>query len=92
MFRSVSLINDIDIQVAMATAAKAKLLLRELKTVKADLAFSKARCAQLEEENKMLRDRQGTDKGQNVTRADDDLVIILSFLFSACYTYLFIIP
>ena len=76
----------------MATAAKAKLLLRELKTVKADLAFSKARCAQLEEENKMLRDRQGTDKGQNVTRADDDLVIILSFLFSACYTYLFIIP
>jgi len=92
LFRSVSLINDIDIQVAMATAAKAKLLLRELKTVKADLAFSKARCAQLEEENKMLRDRQGTDKGQNVTRADDDLVIILSFLFSACYTYLFIIP
>ncbi|KAG5041858.1 hypothetical protein JHK87_005773 [Glycine soja] len=60
--------------VAMATAAKAKLLLRELKTVKADLAFSKARCAQLEEENKMLRDRQGTDKGQNVTRADDDLI------------------
>ena len=58
----------------MATAAKAKLLLRELKTVKADLAFSKARSAQLEEENKMLRDREGTDKGQNVTRADDDLV------------------
>ncbi|XLS91248.1 hypothetical protein HN51_067256 [Arachis hypogaea] len=29
--------------VAMATAAKAKLLLRELKTVKADLAFAKAR-------------------------------------------------
>ncbi|KAG5248391.1 heat-inducible transcription repressor [Salix suchowensis] len=38
--------------VAMATAAKAKLLLRELKTVKADLAFSKQRCSQLEEENK----------------------------------------
>ncbi|KAK7386095.1 hypothetical protein VNO78_26041 [Psophocarpus tetragonolobus] len=60
--------------VAMATAAKAKLLLRELKTVKADLAFSKARCAQLEEENKILRDREGSEKGQNVTRADDDLI------------------
>ncbi|MED6219580.1 hypothetical protein PIB30_037000 [Stylosanthes scabra] len=58
--------------VAMATAAKAKLLLRELKTVKADLAFSKARCAQLEEENKLLRDREGREKGQN--RADDDLI------------------
>ncbi|KAI4355957.1 hypothetical protein L6164_000013 [Bauhinia variegata] len=55
--------------VAMATAAKAKLLLRELKTVKADLAFAKARCAQLEEENKLLRDRE---KGN--TRADDDLI------------------
>ncbi|KAL2319451.1 hypothetical protein Fmac_028420 [Flemingia macrophylla] len=61
--------------VAMATAAKAKLLLRELKTVKADMAFSKARCAQLEEENKLLRDREGSDiKGQNVNRADDDLI------------------
>ncbi|TKY69015.1 hypothetical protein E2542_SST05279 [Spatholobus suberectus] len=60
--------------VAMATAAKAKLLLRELKTVKADLAFSRARCAQLEEENKLLRDREGSEKGQNVNRADDDLI------------------
>lgn len=58
--------------VAMATAAKAKLLLRELKTVKADLAFAKARCAQLEEENKLLRDREGREKGHN--RADDDLI------------------
>ncbi|KAK6163888.1 hypothetical protein DH2020_000752 [Rehmannia glutinosa] len=41
--------------VAMAMAAKAKLLLRELKTVKADLAFAKERCAQLEEENRFLR-------------------------------------
>ncbi|KAE9611250.1 hypothetical protein Lalb_Chr07g0195821 [Lupinus albus] len=56
----------------MATAAKAKLLLRELKTVKADLAFAKARSAQLEEENKLLRDCEGRDKGQN--RADDDLI------------------
>ncbi|KAK7287019.1 hypothetical protein RJT34_22429 [Clitoria ternatea] len=58
--------------VAMATAAKAKLLLRELKTVKADLAFSKARCAQLEEENKLLR-AEGREKGGQ-TRADDDLI------------------
>jgi hypothetical protein len=32
-------------------SAKAMLLLRELKTVKADLAFAKERCAQLEDEN-----------------------------------------
>ncbi|XLU54635.1 hypothetical protein S245_049283, partial [Arachis hypogaea] len=62
-------------EVAMATAAKAKLLLRELKTVKADLAFAKARCSQLEEENKMLRDRgTTTTKGQN--REDDDMILI----------------
>ena len=36
-------------------AAKAKLLLRELKSVKADLAFAKHRCAQLEDENKYYR-------------------------------------
>ncbi|XWS09537.1 hypothetical protein CRYUN_Cryun40dG0093200 [Craigia yunnanensis] len=56
--------------VAMATAAKAKLLLRELKTVKADLAFAKERCAQLEEENKLLRESR--EKGSNP--ADDDLI------------------
>lgn len=56
--------------VAMATAAKAKLLLRELKTVKADLAFAKERCTQLEEENKLLRESR--EKGQNP--ADDDLI------------------
>lgn len=56
--------------VAMATAAKAKLLLRELKTVKADLAFAKERCAQLEEENKILRENRA--KGTNP--ADDDLI------------------
>jgi hypothetical protein len=55
----------------MATAAKAKLLLRELKTVKADLAFAKERCSQLEEENKRLRDNR--DKGNN-NPADDDLI------------------
>ncbi|KAL0389168.1 UNVERIFIED_CONTAM: hypothetical protein Scaly_0273900 [Sesamum calycinum] len=55
--------------VAMAMAAKAKLLLRELKTVKADLAFAKERCAQLEEENKVLRDSR--ENGDNPE--DDDL-------------------
>uniref|UniRef100_A0A1D1YXI8 Initiation-control protein yabA n=1 Tax=Anthurium amnicola TaxID=1678845 RepID=A0A1D1YXI8_9ARAE len=56
--------------VANAMAAKAKLLLRELKTVKADLAFSKERCAQLEEENKVLRESR--DKGDHPE--DDDLI------------------
>ena len=56
----------------MAMAAKAKLLLRELKTVKADLAFAKERCAQLEEENKILRENR--ERGENLE--DDDLVYI----------------
>ncbi|KAL0460380.1 UNVERIFIED_CONTAM: hypothetical protein Slati_0665200 [Sesamum latifolium] len=56
--------------VAMAMAAKAKLLLRELKTVKADLAFAKERCGQLEEENRVLRESR--EKGNNLE--DDDLV------------------
>ncbi|GAA0170088.1 hypothetical protein Leryth_013132 [Lithospermum erythrorhizon] len=56
--------------VAMAMAAKAKLLLRELKTVKADLAFAKDRCGQLEEENKILRESR--EKGDNPD--DDDLI------------------
>ncbi|CAL1411911.1 unnamed protein product [Linum trigynum] len=56
--------------VAMAMAAKAKLLLRELKTVKADLAFAKERCAQLEEENKVLRESH--ERGDNLE--DDDLI------------------
>lgn len=54
----------------MAMAAKAKLLLRELKTVKADLAFAKDRCAQLEEENKILRENR--ERGDS--HDDDDLV------------------
>ncbi|KAK7305570.1 hypothetical protein VNO77_43476 [Canavalia gladiata] len=56
--------------VAMAMAAKAKLLLRELKTVKADLAFAKDRCAQLEEENKILRENRERGDSQD----DDDLI------------------
>ncbi|URD72524.1 hypothetical protein MUK42_09625 [Musa troglodytarum] len=60
-------------KVANAMAAKAKLLLRELKTVKADMAFAKQRCAQLEEENKVLRENR--QKGDNP--ADDDLNLFL---------------
>ncbi|KAI4306310.1 hypothetical protein L6164_029596 [Bauhinia variegata] len=56
--------------VAMAMAAKAKLLLRELKTVKADLAFAKERCGQLEEENKILRENR--ERGRSPE--DDDLI------------------
>ncbi|XP_057512121.1 uncharacterized protein LOC130794268 [Actinidia eriantha] len=68
--------TDLEIQlkasrdVAMAMSAKAKLLLRELKTVKADLAFAKERCAQLEEENRILR--VSLEKGDNPE--DDDLI------------------
>ncbi|XP_047313238.1 uncharacterized protein LOC124916549 [Impatiens glandulifera] len=68
--------NDLEIQlkasrdVAMAMAAKAKLLLRELKTVKADLAFAKERCGQLEEENRIVR--ESLQRGGNPE--DDDLI------------------
>ncbi|CAL4995874.1 unnamed protein product [Urochloa decumbens] len=57
--------------VANAMAAKAKLLLRELKSIKADLAFAKQRCAQLEEENKLLRE---TKQKRSKTEEDDDLI------------------
>ncbi|NP_001142962.2 uncharacterized protein LOC100275413 [Zea mays] len=57
--------------VANAMAAKAKLVLRELKSVKADLAFAKQRCAQLEEENRLLRETK--QKGSK-TEEDDDLI------------------
>lgn len=42
--------------VAIATAAKVKQLVRELKNVKAELAFAKELCSELEEENKTLRE------------------------------------
>lgn len=61
----------------MAMAAKAKLLLRELKTVKADLAFAKDRCAQLEDENKILRENRERGDSQD----DDDLVCICFFQY-----------
>ncbi|RWW41786.1 hypothetical protein BHE74_00052705 [Ensete ventricosum] len=71
---SVSAYRDSDrrrrTQIANVMAAKAKLLLRELKTVKADLATAKERCAKLEEENKALRESR--QKGD--TPADDDLI------------------
>ncbi|KAF6170476.1 hypothetical protein GIB67_036250 [Kingdonia uniflora] len=57
------------VAMAMAMAAKSKLLLRELKTVKTDLAFAKERCAQLEEENRILRESR--EKGDNPE--DNDL-------------------
>lgn len=60
-------------QVANSMAAKAKLLLRELKTVKADLAFVKQRCNQLEDENKVLRENR--EKGAR--HEDDDLVRLM---------------
>lgn len=73
-------------QVAMAMAAKAKLLLRELKTVKADLAFAKDRCAQLEEENKILREnRERGDSHED----DDDLVCMSHCLFLSFWFFRF---
>lgn len=72
------------LQVAMAMAAKAKLLLRELKTVKADLAFAKDRCGQLEEENRILR--ESLENGDNPE--DDDLVLLfLLVLYSSHYPF-----
>lgn len=56
--------------VAIATAAKVKQLAQELKTLKAELAFAKERCCQLEEENKMLRD--APEEGDYP--ADDDMI------------------
>lgn len=72
-------------QVAIATAAKAKLLFREIKTVKADLAFAKQRSSQLEEENKILREAR--EKGDHP--ADDDMVhIYYKYLTSPPFFFL----
>ncbi|KAF6145927.1 hypothetical protein GIB67_000050 [Kingdonia uniflora] len=57
-----------DVVMAMAMAAKSKLLLWELKTVKTDLAFAKERCAQLEEENRILWESRA--KGDNPKNND----------------------
>jgi hypothetical protein len=64
-------------QVANAMAAKVKLLQRELKTLKADLAFSKERCAQLEEENRQLRDGNH-DADEDMVRARSVPAAIIS--------------
>ncbi|KAK3118255.1 hypothetical protein QOZ80_9BG0696320 [Eleusine coracana subsp. coracana] len=66
--------------VANAMAAKAKLLLRELKSVKADLAFAKQRCAQLEEENKLLRETK--QKGSKPEEDDDVIRVQLETLLA----------
>ena len=58
----------------MAMATKAKLLSRELKDVKTDLAITLQHCAQLEEENRRLKEND--DKG--LRHEDDDLVFLLN--------------
>ncbi|KAK8926392.1 hypothetical protein KSP39_PZI018629 [Platanthera zijinensis] len=58
------------LQPANAMAAKPKLLLLELNTLRADLDFAKERCQKLEEENKFLRENR--EKGDGT--ADDDLI------------------
>lgn len=66
------LLNGFRVQVAIATAAKVKQLVRELKTVKGELAFAKERCSQLEDENKVLR--EAPEDGDYP--ADDDMVLL----------------
>ncbi|KAL4587236.1 hypothetical protein LXL04_000104 [Taraxacum kok-saghyz] len=61
--------------VAIATAAKAKVLLRELKGVKADLDSAKKRCCELEEENKILL-REVNQVGDHPPDDDDDMIRI----------------
>lgn len=56
-------------------AAKSKLLIRELKTIKADLAFARDRSSQLESENKILRENSSKDRLE-----DEDLVDCFTFL------------
>lgn len=60
----------------MAMASKAKMLLRELKTVRGDLTFLRDRCAQLEEENRRLR--ESVVKG---TRPDEDDLVNFTVYF-----------
>ncbi|KAL8146791.1 hypothetical protein AgCh_004508 [Apium graveolens] len=75
--------------VAMAMAAKAKLLLRELKTVKADLAFAKERCGQLEEENRVIRE----SRAEGGSPEDDDLVRIFTpgYMFLFLFSFIFLV-
>lgn len=60
---------NVVVQIALAMASRAKMLLQELKTVKGDVIFLGNRCSQLEEENKRLR--ESMVKG---VREEDDLV------------------
>ncbi|KMZ65527.1 hypothetical protein ZOSMA_31G01150 [Zostera marina] len=58
--------------VANAMAAKVKLLMRELKTLKSDLSFANERCAQFEVENKIL----SRTRDKRVDPEDDDLICL----------------
>ncbi|XP_057860880.1 uncharacterized protein LOC131069466 isoform X5 [Cryptomeria japonica] len=58
--------------VAKSLAYKAKLLQRQMTSLKADLCFVRERCAFLEEENSRLRDRDRV--GDGVRPEEDDLV------------------
>ncbi|GJY26956.1 hypothetical protein Tco_0401682, partial [Tanacetum coccineum] len=60
-----------DVEIQLKASRDRSFLLRELKTVKADLAFAKERCGQLEEENRIPRECGGRD-GDNPE--DEDLI------------------
>lgn len=73
-------------------AAKVKLLMRELKTLKSDLSFANERCAQFEVENKIL----SRTRDKRVDPEDDDLVynynsipiiFILSYIIQCIYLF-----
>ncbi|XP_074356420.1 uncharacterized protein LOC141696133 [Apium graveolens] len=80
---SATIAPDAKNKVAMAMAAKAKLLLRELKTVKADLAFAKELCGQLEEENSVIRESRAAGGSPE----DDDLLRIFTPVTSFYFCY-----
>ncbi|GLJ53990.1 hypothetical protein SUGI_1154630 [Cryptomeria japonica] len=61
-----------NLNVAKSLACKAKLLQRQMTSLKADLCFVRERCAFLEEENSRLRDRDRV--GDGVRPEEDDLV------------------
>ncbi|KAK8544969.1 hypothetical protein V6N12_025826 [Hibiscus sabdariffa] len=67
----------------MAMAAKAKLLFRELKIVRTDLAFAKERCAQLEEENRNLR-----ENGERRNNPENDELVCFPHHFIVFYIYI----
>nr|GEZ95761.1 hypothetical protein [Tanacetum cinerariifolium] len=64
-------------KVAIATASKVKQLVRELKNVKAELAFAKELCSELEEENKTLRevDEEEDHPADNMIRVQLEMLL-----------------